>query len=126
MSLRDVAPNYIYAIAGVGAVMLLIIFGCAMRIRKPANYPKAVIWMFLLIVMTVVASVVAAIYGVVALQTVIGNSINIAAAVVLVTFVANEKLSASEVMSLLTKRSEERRVGKACVSTCRSRGWPYH
>src|SRR3546814_19458869 len=53
--------------------------------------------------MTVVASVVAAIYGVVALQTVIGNSINIAAAVVLVTFVANEKLSASEVMSLLTK-----------------------
>src|SRR3546814_18809565 len=23
-------------------------------------------------------------------------------------------------------RSEERRVGKACVSTCRSRGWPYN
>src|SRR3546814_16953420 len=23
-------------------------------------------------------------------------------------------------------RSEERRVGKACVSTCRSRWWPYH
>src|SRR3546814_11523554 len=23
-------------------------------------------------------------------------------------------------------RSEERRVGKACVSTCRSRGAPYH
>src|SRR3546814_16345162 len=23
-------------------------------------------------------------------------------------------------------RSEERRVGKACVSTCRSRGSPYH
>src|SRR3546814_21170167 len=22
------------------------------------------------------------------------------------------------------RRSEERRVGKACVSTCRSRGWP--
>src|SRR3546814_15124891 len=22
-------------------------------------------------------------------------------------------------------RSEERRVGKECVSTCRSRGWPY-
>src|SRR3546814_19236102 len=25
-----------------------------------------------------------------------------------------------------TRRSEERRVGKACVSTCRSRWWPYH
>src|SRR3546814_12105351 len=24
------------------------------------------------------------------------------------------------------RRSEERRVGKACVSTCRSRGSPYH
>src|SRR3546814_13767063 len=24
------------------------------------------------------------------------------------------------------QRSEERRVGKECVSTCRSRGWPYH
>src|SRR3546814_15086659 len=26
----------------------------------------------------------------------------------------------------LTKRSEERRVGNECVSTCRSRWWPYH
>src|SRR3546814_16991598 len=25
-----------------------------------------------------------------------------------------------------TNRSEERRVGKECVSTCRSRGAPYH
>src|SRR3546814_12608901 len=25
----------------------------------------------------------------------------------------------------LVVRSEERRVGKECVSTCRSRGWPY-
>src|SRR3546814_12339954 len=25
-----------------------------------------------------------------------------------------------------TGRSEERRVGTACVSTCRSRWWPYH
>src|SRR3546814_17361128 len=24
------------------------------------------------------------------------------------------------------RRSEERRVGKECVSTCRSGGWPYH
>src|SRR3546814_13083246 len=24
------------------------------------------------------------------------------------------------------RRSEERRVGKACVSPCRSRWWPYH
>src|SRR3546814_20760075 len=24
------------------------------------------------------------------------------------------------------KRSEERRVGNECVSTCRSRWWPYH
>src|SRR3546814_13080712 len=26
----------------------------------------------------------------------------------------------------LVSRSEERRVGKECVSTCRSRGWAYH
>src|SRR3546814_4804825 len=26
----------------------------------------------------------------------------------------------------LLDRSEERRVGKECVSTCRSRWWPYH
>src|SRR3546814_15567008 len=25
-----------------------------------------------------------------------------------------------------TARSEERRVGKECASTCRSRWWPYH
>src|SRR3546814_10747409 len=28
-------------------------------------------------------------------------------------------------MSALPGRSEERRVGKECVSTCRSRWWPY-
>src|SRR3546814_20653395 len=27
---------------------------------------------------------------------------------------------------LQSPRSEERRVGKECVSTCRSRWWPYH
>src|SRR3546814_13953015 len=27
---------------------------------------------------------------------------------------------------LLWHRTEERRVGKECVSTCRSRWWPYH
>src|SRR3546814_17867620 len=27
---------------------------------------------------------------------------------------------------LLTLRSEERRVGKECVSTCGSRWWPFH
>src|SRR3546814_16650225 len=26
----------------------------------------------------------------------------------------------------LAERSEERRVGKECVSTCRYRWWPYH
>src|SRR3546814_17714575 len=26
----------------------------------------------------------------------------------------------------ITARSEARRVGKECVSTCSSRGWPYH
>src|SRR3546814_16922591 len=29
-------------------------------------------------------------------------------------------------MTLNQGRSEERRVGKECVSTCRSRWWPYH
>src|SRR3546814_17521804 len=28
--------------------------------------------------------------------------------------------------SFRVARSEERRVGKECVSTCRSRLWPYH
>src|SRR3546814_12051508 len=27
---------------------------------------------------------------------------------------------------LSNERSEERRVGKECVGTCRSRWWPYH
>src|SRR3546814_11944383 len=30
-----------------------------------------------------------------------------------------------EIEQLRDARSEERRGGKACVSTCRSRGWPY-
>src|SRR3546814_20493703 len=31
-----------------------------------------------------------------------------------------------DAMVIATQRSEERRVGKACVSTCRSRWSPYH
>src|SRR3546814_19444935 len=30
------------------------------------------------------------------------------------------------VLGAADDRSEERRVGKECVSTCRSRWWPYH
>src|SRR3546814_12293855 len=36
------------------------------------------------------------------------------------------KLSAFAVSSFFVGRSEERRVGKECVSTCRSRWSPYH
>src|SRR3546814_14823764 len=38
------------------------------------------------------------------------------------TLVANGKVSSQNVLV----RSEERRVGKECVSTCRSRVLPYH
>src|SRR3546814_18322412 len=31
-----------------------------------------------------------------------------------------------ERVGLTQHRSEERRVGKECVSTCRSRWWPFH
>src|SRR3546814_5857289 len=40
-----------------------------------------------------------------------------------------EKISRARIAELdwyLTRRSEERRVGKECVSTCRSRWSPYH
>src|SRR3546814_12364676 len=34
--------------------------------------------------------------------------------------------SDAEISAIVEERSEERRVGKECVSTCRSRWWPYH
>src|SRR3546814_2461856 len=37
-----------------------------------------------------------------------------------------DKAVVTSVSPLLPDRSEERRVGKACVSTCRSRWSPYH
>src|SRR3546814_12365248 len=46
------------------------------------------------------------------------------------TFEMAEKMKAAkaevELLVLQGARSEERRVGKECVSTCRSRGSPYH
>src|SRR3546814_18102295 len=36
-----------------------------------------------------------------------------------------ERAEAQQIRRLVV-RSEERRVGKECVSTCRSRWWPYH
>src|SRR3546814_5981442 len=39
----------------------------------------------------------------------------------------NPMIMASAIIQRTSKvRSEERRVGKECVSTCRSRWWPYH
>src|SRR3546814_14738791 len=35
-------------------------------------------------------------------------------------------LTLNDLLRVKTTRSEERRVGKECVSTCRSRGSPYH
>src|SRR3546814_8218418 len=35
-------------------------------------------------------------------------------------------LDLGEIEDVVDERSEERRVGKECVSTCRSRWWPYH
>src|SRR3546814_4893234 len=39
---------------------------------------------------------------------------------------ANENALFDEAVTKLPTRSEERRVGKECVSTCRSRWSPYH
>src|SRR3546814_10613321 len=39
---------------------------------------------------------------------------------------SREKARREEAWTQLEKRSEERRVGKECVSTCRSRWSPYH
>src|SRR3546814_11553503 len=39
---------------------------------------------------------------------------------------ADEALGRNETEVIVHQRSEERRVGKECVSTCRSRWSPYH
>src|SRR3546814_20219284 len=39
---------------------------------------------------------------------------------------ACELLTLMRIRPAPPRRSEERRVGKECVSTCRSRWWPYH
>src|SRR3546814_16179524 len=39
---------------------------------------------------------------------------------------ANARIEAIKLREVLVTRSEERRVGKECVSTCRSRWSPYH
>src|SRR3546814_12841353 len=36
-----------------------------------------------------------------------------------------ESIRAGDVLMVQSDSSEERRVGKECVSTCRSRWWPY-
>src|SRR3546814_10270665 len=38
----------------------------------------------------------------------------------------SHKLNAQSTVNFRNSRSEERRVGKECVSTCRSRWSPYH
>src|SRR3546814_11149276 len=47
--------------------------------------------------------------------------------VLLVEFLGRaDQVSADVVLVGVVRRSEERRVGKECVSTCRSRWSPYH
>src|SRR3546814_11639417 len=40
--------------------------------------------------------------------------------------IGNAQISMFKMTAAVSKRSEERRVGKECVSTCRSRWSPYH
>src|SRR3546814_11848175 len=40
--------------------------------------------------------------------------------------VGSDKLAVIDCIDVFDERSEERRVGKECVSTCRSRWSPYH
>src|SRR3546814_10499750 len=40
--------------------------------------------------------------------------------------ISDDKVAKISVVGVGMKRSEERRVGKECVSTCRSRWSPYH
>src|SRR3546814_17202566 len=42
------------------------------------------------------------------------------------THARSPRISAEQIAQWLPTRSEERRVGKECVSTCRSRWSPYH
>src|SRR3546814_16908013 len=39
---------------------------------------------------------------------------------------ADNEQAAQAGLGISLQRSEERRVGNECVSTCRSGGWPYH
>src|SRR3546814_11014073 len=45
---------------------------------------------------------------------------------VAVTAAVEHRHTGAALAELLARRSEERRVGKECVSTCRSRWSPYH
>src|SRR3546814_7760633 len=55
-----------------------------------------------------------------------GNGLVLAALIALVTFAAELVAQIFVGAGALMARSEERRVGKGCVSTCRSRWSPYH
>src|SRR3546814_7705733 len=46
--------------------------------------------------------------------------------IILASIVEAEQMNDNKEQAIIAGRSEERRVGKECVSTCRSRWWPYH
>ena len=56
----------------------------------------------------------------------IPNEMELAAALGVARSVLREALSRLKMVGMIETRSEERRVGKECVSTCRSRWSPYH
>src|SRR3546814_19144645 len=63
------------------------------------------------------------------MQTPAGYGINEAGQFVPIDWLAaifNPSFPYRFVHMVLAARSEERRVGKECVRTCRSRWWPYH
>lgn len=103
MSMRDVAPGWIYYIAGTGAFLLLVIFSYATGVRTPARYPYPTLWLFATMVLAVFGAALAFISGIVEAQPILGNLINIAAAFVLALFIAKRSITAAETMNLLTK-----------------------
>src|SRR3546814_11675536 len=55
-----------------------------------------------------------------------GNDLGLIAIIGIILLIGIVKKNAIMMIDFALERSEERRVGKECVSTCRSRWSPYH
>lgn len=103
LALRDIAPDWLYSITGSGLVLLGAIVAAGLRYPRVTAIPHAALWLYAQLATASLSAVVALTFGIVPFLSIIGNSINLLAALAITFFISRAQIDSGQVIDILVK-----------------------